>query len=307
MNTKPLKVGSASSYLLAAFSFIFAGWLIPARAQADEALFGYVYTADTLPAGKWEYEQWNTVRTGKSGGSYTAFDLRNEIEHGFTDRFTSALYLNSAYHHVHNVPDDEDTTTTLPEQNSFDITGVSLEMKYNVLSAYKDFMGLTLYLEPELSVMDKITGEPTIERGIEGKVILQKNFLQDNLVLAANFTAEPEWEIEHGDERSKGLAFEMTTGASYRFVANWAAGLEFRNHREFPNFEHQEHQASFLGPNLHYANKAWWATLSVLPQISGRPTFLGFDANGNPVGDSSRHLAEHEKLEIRLKFGYNFG
>ncbi len=283
-----------------------AGSLAPMPACADEALFGYVYTADTLPAGKWEYEQWNTVRTGKSAGSYTAFDLRNEIEHGFTDKFSGSLYLNSAYHHVNNVPDPEDTTANLPQQNSFDISGVSMELKYQLLSPYKDLMGLTLYLEPELSVMDKITGEPTIERAIEGKLIFQKNFLQDRLVLAANFTAEPEWEIEDG-ERSKELAFEMTSGVSYRFIPNWSAGLEIRNHREFPNFEKQEHQATFLGPNIHYGDKAWWATLSVLPQIAGSPTFLGWDANGNALEDGSRHLAEHEKIEIRLKFGVNFG
>lgn len=281
--------------------------LVPARGLADEPLFGYVYTTDTLPAGKWEYEQWNTIRSGKAAGSYTAFDLRNEIEYGVTDKLAAALYLNSAYHHINNVPDDEDPTQNLPKQNSFDVSGVSLEMKYRLLSPYKDPIGLMVYLEPELSVMDKITGEPVVERGLEGKVILQKNFLQDQFVWAANFTAEPEWEIEHGDERKKELAFEMTTGLSYRFRPNWSAGLELRNHREFPNFGKQEHQATFLGPNVHYGGKSWWATLSVLPQISGRPTSLGLDANGNQVTTGSRHLAEHEKIEIRLKFGYNFG
>src|SRR5207249_2759262 len=98
------------------------------------------------------------------------------------------------------------------------------------------------------------------------------NFLQDQLVWAANFTAEPEWEIE-GDERKKELAFEMTTGLSYRFAPGWFAGLEFRNHREFPNFGHQEHQASFLGPNIHYGGRSWWSTLTILPQLSGTPTF----------------------------------
>ncbi len=30
------------------------------------------------------------------------------------------------------------------------------------------------------------------------------------------------------------------------------------------------------------------------------------DANGNEVNDSSRHLGQHEKIEIRLKYGINF-
>lgn len=287
--------------LLAALAALTA----PAVVRADESLFGYVYSADTLPKGKWEYEQWNTIRSGKAAGSYTAFDLRNEIEYGVTDRFTTALYLNSGYNHIHNVP-DEDPTENYPEQNSFDVRGVSLEMKYRILSPYKDPIGLTVYLEPEMSVIDKVSGEYETERAIEGKLILQKNFLEDRLVWASNFTAEPEWTIEEG-ERGKELAFEMTTGLSYRFASNWAAGLEYRNHREFPNFGKQEHQASFLGPNVHYGTKDWWATFTVLPQISGRPTGLGFDTNGNEVRDGSRHLGEHEKIEIRLKFGVNFG
>src|SRR5262249_31663322 len=159
----------------------------------------------------------------------------------------AAFYLNSAYHHVHNVPDPEDTTANLPEQNSFDVSGLSVEMKYQLLSPYKDPLGLTLYLEPELSVMSKVSGEQETERALEGKVIVQKNFLEDRLVLAANITAEPEWEIEE-DKRKKELAFEMSTGVSYRVAPNWYAGLEFRNHREFPDFGKQEHQASFLGP-----------------------------------------------------------
>src|ERR1017187_10458750 len=40
-------------------------------ARADETPFGYVYTTDSLPQGKWEYEQWNTVRTKKPQGTYT--------------------------------------------------------------------------------------------------------------------------------------------------------------------------------------------------------------------------------------------
>jgi len=33
-----------------------------AGARADEPLFGYTYTTDLLPPGKWEIEQWATDR-----------------------------------------------------------------------------------------------------------------------------------------------------------------------------------------------------------------------------------------------------
>ena len=53
--------------------------------------------------------------------------------------------------------------------------------------------------------------------------------------------------------------------------------------------------AIFAGPNLHYANDTWWATLTVLPQLTGWPENKG-----------SRNLNNYESLQIRLKFGYDF-
>jgi len=277
-------------------------------ARADEALFGYVYTTDPLPKGHWEYEQWNTLRTGKAQGYYTAFDLRNELEYGFTENFTAAFYLNSSYLNMKGVPDPEDTTQLLHDRGSFDVNGASLEMRYRVLNPYKHPICLSLYLEPEVSLRDKQEGTPDkTERAIEFKLIAQKNFFEDRLVLAANATLEPEWEREDG-RPEKELATEYTAGASYRFARGWAAGLEVRNHREFPNqdFSREEHSAWFLGPNLHYGTKNWWATFTLLPQIAGHPRALGLDANGGEVRDASRHLGQHEKLEARLRFGINF-
>jgi hypothetical protein len=51
----------------------------------------------------------------------------------------------------------------------------------------------------------------------------------------------------------------------------------------------------FAGPNLHYANQSWWATLTVLPQLTGWPENSG-----------SRDLQHFEKLQVRLKVGVNF-
>jgi hypothetical protein len=73
------------------------------------------------------------------------------------------------------------------------------------------------------------------------------------------------------------------------------------------NLGHQEHSAFFAGPSVHYANQDYWWTLTVLPQISGWPHNLGTGANGEPVGDSRLHLAQHEKFEVRLRFGIPLG
>src|SRR5258705_13259325 len=80
---------------------LFVTGLSLAETRADENLFGYTYTADVLPRGKWELEQWATARTGKESGTFLGTDLRTEIERGFTDRLQGSLYLNYNYFYVH--------------------------------------------------------------------------------------------------------------------------------------------------------------------------------------------------------------
>src|SRR5205823_6259507 len=154
-----------------------------------------------------------------------------------------------------------------------------------VLNPYKDPIGLSLYLEPELSSRDAQEGNPEkTERAVELKLIAQKNFFEDRLVLAANAMLEPEWERE-GGAPEKELTMEYTAGASYRFALGWSAGLEGRNNRLFANqdFGRETNSAWFFGPNIHYGAKAWWATLTVMPQIAGHPRLMGLDANGSAV------------------------
>jgi hypothetical protein len=189
------------------------------------------------------------------------------------------------------VPDPDNPGLPLENRNAFDVNGVSVELKERLLSPYKDPIGLTLYLEPELGVRDKLTGEDTVERALESKIILQKNFLDDSLVLASNITFEPEWERLDG-ESSKELQNDYALGASYRVAPGWFTGVEFLNRRKFDDqdFAKQSASAFFVGPALHYSAKTWWTSFTLLPQIDSRSSRLG----------------EYEKLETRLKIGIDF-
>jgi len=286
---------------------LLTGALCPLKARADETPFGYVYTTDSLPKGHWEYEQWNTVRTGKPKGTYTSLDILNEAEYGFTDTFSGSFYLHSSLLHTHNALNPDDPTETLDNQTNFDLNGISVELKKRLLSPYKDPIGLTVYAEPELGVREALTGENVIERAIELKLIMDKHFIDDRLIVASNIVFEPEWE-RNGDVRDKELQNEYSVGASYLIHPGWFAGVEMLNRRLFgrQSFGRQEASAWFLGPSLHFAQKEWWTTLTVLPQIVGNPHSLGLDANGNPVSDASRTLGEYEKMEIRLRIGVDF-
>ena len=276
-----------------------SGVLMATPALADENYFGYSYGAETLPKGKSEAYLWLTSRMGKGVGRYQAWDNFNEFEYGFTDRFQGSLYLNTSGHRIKGNPDLEDNS-------SFGFEGVRTSFKYGVLSPFTHVVGLALYVEPEYSRRDKVTGAALTEFAIESKLILQKNFRDDTIVSVVNLTYEHEWEKEgeeqgavaEEDDFEREAAVEVTAGLNYRFRPKWFLGVEARRHSEYPNADlgNEEHAAYFLGPVLHYGSQRWWFTATVFPQVYGTPH----------VNSTRLHLDEHERIETRFKVGFNF-
>lgn len=296
-----------AKYRILAAGLVLAGSF---PAHADENLFGYVTGADTLPKGAGEVYQWITYRNDKGVGNYSAYDLKTEFEYGLTDRLTGSIYLNASKHNHRGAAPLEDTdgdgigdTPEYPDLSTgLQFQGVQASIKYNILSPYKDGWGLSVYVEPGYSRIFKISGQKQQEYSLETKLILQKNFLDDQLVWATNIS--PEFEVRRFEGQSdweKEMAFEVTSGLSYRFAPKWYAGLEARYHSEYPDWPNKtqrEHWAVFLGPTLHYGDKRWWFTATWLPQLKGGPI--------EPQRSAYLHLHEHEKNEFRLKIGYNF-
>lgn len=265
------------------------------RAFADENYFGYSYGAETLPKGRWEAYLWLTSRAGKGVGTYQGWDNFNELEHGITDRLQVSFYVNTSGHRIKN-------NGEFADNSSFGFEGVRTSFKYALASPYKSPIGLAVYVEPEYSRRHKISGENVTELAVETKFILQKNFAGDRVVSVLNLTYEHEWEREKEaageSEFEPEIALEATAGVNYRFKPGWFLGVEGRTHSEYPDADlgNEEHRAWFAGPTLHYGGRKWWFTATVLPQLHGRPH------------ENSDHLflGEHERVETRIKIGYNF-
>ncbi|HEX9434516.1 MAG TPA: DUF6662 family protein [Burkholderiales bacterium] len=286
---------------------VIAGVCLAAPAAAGESPFGYVYTTDTHPKGKREVEQWITRRHGQAKGDYDLWQARTEIEYGLTDRLQTALYLN--YDRVNAFRNRPDDTTGpgafVPDgvdpdaryRRSF-AESVSSEWIYRLLSPYKDPIGLALYVEPSWGP-DK--------RELEGKLILQKNFLDDRLVWAANLTAAAEKERFHGEWEHEG-ELELTSGVAYQFLPRWHAGLEYRHHRGYAgrgfSAEKRVYAAKFLGPTVHYASRDWWVTATFLKQLANAKAYT--DAAGEDVIGGRFYGEHHERNELRVRFGLSF-
>ena len=265
--------------------------LLAANAKADENYFGYTYGSETLPKGHWEIYQWATVRSGKADGSYHAVDLHTEIEHGFTDLLQGSFYFNAVQHTISQVSDFSD-------RDQFRFNGLQASLKYSLKSPYKDGYGLAVYVEPGYKRYSAKSGERTDIFFFEPKLIVQKNFREDTLIWATNFSGE--FEREHNLETREWeseLELQLSTGLSFRFAPNWFAGVELLVTSAFErmHLDALGEYGVFAGPNLHYANKKWWATLTVMPQLAGWPENKG-----------QRDLEHFEKMQVRLKVGINF-
>src|SRR5438552_7018784 len=122
-------------------------------AHADEQYFGYTYSSEVLGKGESEVELWATDRRDKGEGHYDAQDYRLELEHGFTNRLTISGYANFVSHHIRGLDPELKRT-----DRDFAFQGLSAEFKYNLLSPYKDGLGLTLYAEPGWSRIHLVEG-----------------------------------------------------------------------------------------------------------------------------------------------------
>jgi hypothetical protein len=313
--------GLKPPFVLAAVALAATGLSMPLSAFADEPLFGYVYTTDLLPQGKFELAQWATWRTGHSLGQFDVLEGRTEFEYGATDRLQLSAYLN--YEWARAAHDNViDGTTLAPgtlanldvgpaeRLNTTRFTGVSVEGIYRIWSPFTDPVGIAIYARPTLGAG---------LREIESRLIVQKNFLDDRMVLAFNLTATGDWRDvpRPGADDSQSLArtwakssaINLGLAGSYRFASGWSAGLELENERGFQGSvpfgaSSRTDVGYYLGPSLHYANQHLFVTATYLEQLPLASDY----AHTSPdfVVDGRTYAANFERRRVRLKFGWYF-
>ncbi len=247
--------------------------LLASTAAGNERHFTYTYESAVLPTGGREIEVWTTPRIGKED-YFVRFDERLEFEVGLTDQLMTAFYLNWS------AITADDTMGVRASETEF--TGVSSEWKLKLSDPVADPIGVGLYGE--------LTGG-TDEFEAEAKLIIDKQV--GDLLLAGNLVLANEWEME-ADETETEHEIELDLAATFFLRPGLSAGLELRNHNEILEGE-WEHSALFLGPVLAYATDAWWAAITILPQLPAL----------KKEGDGARVLDDHEKLEARLLFSFH--
>lgn len=292
-----------------AAALLYAGFFLSFPAHADENLFGYARGAEPLPKGALELYGAVTSREGKGAGDYTARDATFELEYGATDKLAISGYLIGLGIDTSGLTIDG----YLPKDEKYTLrfSGVEGALKYNFLSPARDSVGLSLYTSLTYLTLDPHSGQDKKTLSFEQLLLLQKYFLDGQLVLVGNLGIEatradrdaisdlpegfdwptdPEMEIELG----------AATGLTYRFLPSWFIGVEAVYAQENETEVGLERWSLQAGPTLHYGSQKWWATLTWLPQIEG-----GGETYPEQR-DTDLHLVEKTKNEYRLKFGVNF-
>jgi len=311
--------------LVLALTLLLAPLVTPVPVRADEPLFGFIQTVDLLPKGKFEVEQWATYRYKKAWGDFHVLENRTEFSYGITDAFQLSAYAN--WNWTTSKKDGTDrkqlvAETFAPQGVGLDpdkrftdtrFIGVSLEGIWRLLSPYTDPVGLGILLEPTF-------GPDLVE--FESRLLLQKNFFDDRLVIAFNFTLAQELRQLPGDNTAPPGTDEATRhwdretdlnlglAVSYRFARNWSAGWEFINEREFSELifwqgKYATNDAYYTGPTLHYGGKSFFFTLTGIRQLPIAQDFANKGA-ASQVRGGINYADDFEKYRVRVKLGFYF-
>src|SRR5437879_8677922 len=94
---RPMKLRPGNYFLFA----LCCGALGLRPASATERYFTYTYEPETMPKGAREFEQWVTLRAGRSAAAgqdnFSRWELRHELEYGVSDNYSVSLYLNESF------------------------------------------------------------------------------------------------------------------------------------------------------------------------------------------------------------------
>ena len=269
-------------------------------AHAGEGSFGWVYTLDLQPQGTLEFEQRLQVNQGQARGTYGLWQARTELEYGVSEDFQVAGYLNTSRVSANQNYGDGSTAGWLVPSSAGTgrysrsrVDGVSLEGIWRLNNPVIDPVGVGLYLEAT-------TGP--VKDELESRLLLQSNFLDDRLVVAANLQLSMEKVKFNAPDIGKESMADLLLGVSYRVANNWTAGLEYRFHNDFEGYtyNHQTQRAHFIGPNMHYATQDWWVTAAWRYQLKGQSQCW---EPGAAECSNGRVWDSHSRNEVMFKFG----
>ena len=265
--------------------------LIPCAARADDQPFLSLDATDIEPQFGHELEQNFVWASGKPGQSFNTIQGETELEYGYSDQIQLAGAIDYDWTRTrdHMLP-------ATPAVAGTAVDAVRGELIYQAMNVYFDPIGLGFLISPGV-------GRDT--RGVEAKMLVQKNFFNDRLRAVANLGGD------FGTERSNGAwsdvsALTFDAGVAYNITWSWSAALEFNAEHDFDGLLLNGRGTPtattfFLGPTIQYVAHPWTASLGVQAQLP-----WASDATHAPGGLDHGFSADAERFRVAVRITKDF-
>lgn len=255
-------------------------------AQADDQPFLTLDATDIEPQFGHELEQDFGWSHGKTHQAFDEFEGESELEYGWSDQVQVAVSTSYAWTREH-----DNVFPAGPAQSGSEWGGVSGELIYQALNVYFDPIGLGVLVSPSVG---------PDWRGIEAKLLVQKNFINDRLRFVVNAGGE------FGAEKDDGAwndtsALTFDAGLAYNFTWEWSAGLEFNAEHDFDGLLLDGRampvaSTYYFGPTIQYIAHPWTASLGLQAQLP-----WANDPTRTAGALDHGFLADAERLRVALR------
>jgi hypothetical protein len=258
-----------------------------------EHMFGFITGTDIGQVGDKELESETTGRLGKRTGSYTALSHMLALEYTPFENVRLEMGAIQSFHDISGVPELNDL-----RRGTFE--GLSLEVRYRLLSREQSGIGLTILAEPHWSRVDDTSGQLVNQYGAGLALLMDTELIPNRLVAAFNLLYDPEVKrFQDMGEWSCEATYGVGAGLMSQIWPGVFVGAEARYLRQYESFGFDRFagHAVFMGPNVFIRpSERWRITATWTMQVTGRAT-----------GDSSTlDLVNFERHQVRLRIGYYF-
>ena len=258
-----------------------------------EYLFGFVTGTDVGEVGEREFESTTDGRFSKRTGSYRALSQTLALEYVPIENLRLEMGAIAGYHSISGVPELDDV-----RRASFQ--GVSLEIRYRVLTREHTGLGLTLLAEPHWARIDETNGQRVNQFGADLGLLIDKELIPNRVVAAFNVLYTPEIARSRlTGEWSREANFGLGTALMAQIRPGLFVGGEARYLRAYESFSLDAFagHALFVGPNVFFKPaERWRVTVTWAVQVAGRAV----DESG------SLDLTNFNRHQVRLRIGYEF-
>ena len=265
-----------------------------AHGVETESLFGFTLGSDIDSEGTTGIALETMAGFGRRDGRYNAANTKLEFSWAAAKNLSVSGSLLGGYWNIANNPN-------LPDTNAMRFRGIGGEVRFRFMDRKEGPFGLTLHMEPSMTMADEVTGEAGTGYASENKLIMDAELMPDRLWGAMNLI----YDVEHFRPWAQGAVAEegsvggITGALTARVTETFFLGGEMRYLYAFDGltFGKQVGRTLYIGPTAYWRiSDNAWLSLAWNIQVAG-------SENNDP---RRLDLTNFSRNVVRLKFGWEF-